>query len=156
MHVQQSGVALRVPGSFCHSLPIPGGQLSILRLVTSWLPGGCWSSVLTIPVQEEVERGSLYQGGGALSLKIQPDFPHPRATPVGQGRLSPHTRLGLAPLLRKNGMEEVGDQQHLLGGLFKGVSTGPRLQSRGKAAEEAGQGRSLPREFVVRFSLPEP
>lgn len=75
MHVQQSGVALRVPGSFCHSLPIPGGQLSILRLVTSWLPGGCWSSVLTIPVQEEVERGSLYQGGGALSLKIQPDFP---------------------------------------------------------------------------------
>lgn len=40
-----------------------------------------------IPVQEEVERGSLYQGGGALSLKIQPDSPRPSG--AGQA-VSPH------------------------------------------------------------------
>ena len=115
MQVQQSRDVLRFPGLSCRSVPIPGGQLSILMLVTSWLPGNCWCSVLTTESQGKKKwgEGPCIREGTAFPRRSV--LTHLRKP----GRLSPHTKLGLAPLLRKNGMKEVGDQRHLLQRAFQ-------------------------------------
>lgn len=87
MQVQQSRDVLRVPGLSCHSVPIPGGQLSILMLVTSWLPGNCWSSVLTTESQGKKKWGE------SPCTREGTTFPRRSVlTHLGKlGRLSPHT-----------------------------------------------------------------
>lgn len=129
--MQQSRGASKEPGHPVTALPAPSCQLSIFTLVILCLLVTAGVQVLTLgPKGGEGEgRGcpeplwALYQGEDSFSQK-PPSLPSWAQTHPGSarwaGHASPQTESGLAPRLRKEGTEEVGDQEHLPQRAFHG------------------------------------